>query len=195
MSDVQLIQKLVAKKSGVNSYKMRSGILIDDDWTKIVEGLDDLSKLPIRIITKAFNIQQIEKTIRKLKNKNELDLVIIDYIQLIKNQGKFSSREQQVADISRTLKLLTLELNIPIIALCQLNRNATKAEPSLADLRESGSIEQDADNVFFLYEEKEQDAQIIDIVLKIAKQRNGEIGKVYLKFNKPKNEFVGQVRW
>lgn len=143
MSDVQLIQKLISKKTGVNSYKMRSGNLVDDDWDKIAEGIGELSSLPIRIITKAFNIQQIEKTIRKLKNKNELDLVVIDYIQLIKNQGSFNSREQQVADISRTLKLLTLELNIPIIALCQLNRNATKAEPTLADLRESGSIEQD----------------------------------------------------
>ncbi|MBQ2349652.1 MAG: DnaB-like helicase C-terminal domain-containing protein, partial [Cytophagales bacterium] len=195
MSDVQLIQKLISKKTGVNSYKMRSGNLVDDDWDKIAEGIGELSDLPIRIITKAFNIQQIEKTIRKLKNKNELDLVVIDYIQLIKNQGNFSSREQQVADISRTLKLLTLELNIPIIALCQLNRNANKTEPTLADLRESGSIEQDADNVFFLYQEKEQDTPIVDIVLKIAKQRNGEIGKVYLKFNKPKSEFVGQVRW
>ena len=195
MSDVQLIQKLISKKTGVNSYKMRSGNLVDDDWDKIAEGIGELSDLPIRIITKAFNIQQIEKTIRKLKNKNELDLVVIDYIQLIKNQGNFSSREQQVADISRTLKLLTLELNIPIIALCQLNRNANKTEPTLADLRESGSIEQDADNVFFLYQEKEQDTPIVDIVLKIAKQRNGEIGKVFLKFNKPKSEFVGQVRW
>ena len=195
MSDVQLIQKLISKKTGVNSYKMRSGNLVDDDWEKIAEGLGELSDLPIRIITKAFNIQQIEKTIRKLKNKNELDLVVIDYIQLIKNQGNFSSREQQVADISRTLKLLTLELNIPIIALCQLNRNANKTEPTLADLRESGSLEQDADNVFFLYQEKEQDTPIVDIVLKIAKQRNGEIGKVFLKFNKPKSEFVGQVRW
>lgn len=195
MSDVQLIQKLISKKTGVNSYKMRSGNLVDDDWEKIAEGIGELCDLPIRIITTAFNIQQIEKTIRKLKNKNELDLVVIDYIQLIKNQGNFSSREQQVADISRTLKLLTLELNIPIIALCQLNRNANKSEPTLADLRESGSIEQDADNVFFLYQEKEQDTPIVDIVLKIAKQRNGEIGKVYLKFNKPKSEFVGQVRW
>lgn len=195
MSDVQLIQKLISKKTGVNSYKMRSGNLVDDDWEKIAEGMGELCDLPIRIITTAFNIQQIEKTIRKLKNKNELDLVVIDYIQLIKNQGNFSSREQQVADISRTLKLLTLELNIPIIALCQLNRNANKTEPTLADLRESGSLEQDADNVFFLYQEKEQDTPIVDIVLKIAKQRNGEIGKVYLKFNKPKSEFVGQVRW
>ena len=195
MSDVQLIQKLISKKTNVNSYKMRSGNLVDEDWNKIVEGMGELSNLPIRIITKAFNIKQIEKTIRKLKNKNELDLVVIDYIQLIKNQGNFSSREQQVADISRTLKLLTLELNIPIIALCQLNRNANKAEPTLADLRESGSIEQDADNVFFLYQEEEQEKPIVDIVLKIAKQRNGEIGKVYLKFNKPKGEFVGQVRW
>lgn len=195
MSDVQLIQKIISKKSSVNSYKMRSGNLEEGDWKKIADAIGEISELSLNIITNALNIQKIERVIRKLKNKDELDLVVIDYIQLIKNKGRFNNREQEVADISRTLKLLSLELNIPIIALCQLNRNANLSEPTLADLRESGSIEQDADNVLFLYQEKEQQTPIVDITLKIAKQRTGEIGKVYLKFNKPNSEFIGIVRW
>ena len=121
-------------------------------------------------------------------------MLIIDYIQLIKNKGKFNNREQEVADITRTLKLLSLDLKIPIIGICQLNRNATRQEPSLADLRESGAIEQDADNVIFLYQEKEQEDSIVDITVKIAKQRAGEVGKVYMKFNKPNSEFKGVMR-
>lgn len=193
MSDVQLITKMISKKSSINSYKIRIGNLIEKDWEKIAYAIGELSKLPLKIVPNAMTIQKIEQIIKKLKNKNEVDLVIIDYIQLIKNKGKFGTREQEVADISRTLKLLTLELNIPIIALCQLNRNATKSEPTLADLRESGSIEQDADNVFFLYQEQEQETPIVDVTLKIAKQRTGEIGKVFLKFNKAKSEFMGTV--
>lgn len=195
MSDVQLIQKIISKKSSVNSYRMRSGNLEEEDWKKIADAIGEISELPLNIITNALNIQKIERVIRNLKNKDELDLVVIDYIQLIKNKGRFNNREQEVADISRTLKLLSLELNIPIIALCQLNRNANLSEPTLADLRESGSIEQDADNVIFLYQEKEQQTSIVDVTLKIAKQRTGEIGKVYLKFNKPNSEFIGIVRW
>ena len=194
MSDKQLIQKLIASKARINSYKMRRGTLEESDFEKISNVSADISKLPITLISNATTIQKIETIIRKLKNKNQLDLIIIDYIQLIKNNKKLPSREQEVADITRTLKLLSLELNIPIIGLCQLNRNATKAEPTLADLRESGSIEQDADKVMFLYQEKEDTSNVVDVTLKIAKQRAGEIGKVQLKFNKPNSEFTGVMR-
>ena len=195
MSDTQLIQKLIASKARINSYKMRRGTLEEADFEKIRDVSEDISNLPITLISRATTIQKIKTTIRKLKNKNQLDLVIIDYIQLIKNNKKLPSREQEVADITRTLKLLSLELDIPIIGLCQLNRNATKAEPTLADLRESGSIEQDADNVWFLYQEKEDESNVVDVTLKIAKQRAGEIGKVNLKFNKPNSEFTGVMRY
>ena len=195
MSDTQLIQKLIASKARINSYKMRRGTLEEADFEKIRDVSEDISNLPITLISRTTTIQKIETTIRKLKNKNQLDLVIIDYIQLIKNNKKLPSREQEVADITRTLKLLSLELDIPIIGLCQLNRNATKAEPTLADLRESGSIEQDADNVWFLYQEKEDESNVVDVTLKIAKQRAGEIGKVNLKFNKPNSEFTGVMRY
>lgn len=194
MSDIQIIQKILATKTKVNSYKMRMGTIEDDDWEKIAKASTEISKLPINLITKTTTIQAIETIARKLKNRNKLDLLIIDYIQLIKNKGKFNNREQEVADITRTLKLLSLDLKIPIIGICQLNRNATRQEPSLADLRESGAIEQDADNVIFLYQEKEQEDSIVDITVKIAKQRAGEVGKVYMKFNKPNSEFKGVMR-
>ena len=194
MSDYQIIQKILSKKTRVNTYKMRMGTLEDKDLEKIVQASSEIIELPLHLITNVRTLQQIEVYARKLKNRNNLGLLIIDYIQLIKNKGKFNNREQEVADITRTLKLLSLELDIPIIGLCQLNRNASKSEPTLADLRESGSIEQDADNVLFLYQEKESEGIIADITLKIAKQRAGETGKIYLKFNKGNSEFKGVIR-
>lgn len=194
MSEYQIIQKLIAKRTRINSYKMRMGTLETNDLGEVGKAGAEVSTLPIHLITNAKTLQHIENIARKLKNKSKLGLMIIDYIQLIKNQGRFNSREQEVADITRTLKLLSLELKIPIVGLCQLNRNATKSEPMLADLRESGAIEQDADNVIFLYQEKEQEGNIVDVTLKVAKQRAGEIGKVYLKFNKGNSEFKGVIR-
>lgn len=194
MSDMQIIQKMIAKKTKVNSYKMRMGTLEDKDLEKIGVASAEISQLPIHLITNAMTLQQIENITRKLKNKSNLGLLVIDYIQLIRNKGKFNNREQEVADITRTLKLLSLELDIPIIGLCQLSRNATRQEPTLADLRESGAIEQDADNVLFLYQEKEDEGSIVDVTLKIAKQRAGELGKVSLKFNKTMSEFKGVMR-
>ena len=195
MSDFQIIQKMITKHTKINGYKMRLGTLEEQDLERISIAGAEIAGLPIHLITSARTIQHIENIARKLKNKNNLGLLVIDYIQLIKNKGKFNNREQEVADITRTLKLLSLELDIPIIGLCQLNRNASKAEPTLADLRESGSIEQDADNVLFLYRENENDENIVDITLKIAKQRAGETGKIYLKFNKANSEFKGVMRY
>ncbi len=194
MSDFQIIQKMLARKTRVNSYKMRLGTLEEKDLEAIGLASGEISKLPIHLITNARTLQQIEIITRKLKNKNNLGLLVIDYIQLIKNKGKFNNREQEVADITRTLKLLSLELKIPILGLCQLSRNANRQEPTLADLRESGAIEQDADNVLFLYQEKESEESVVDITLKVAKQRAGDIGKVNLKFNKINSEFRGVIR-
>lgn len=115
MSEIQIIQKMLSKKTRINSYKMRMATLEDKDWEKIAEATTQIPKLPIHLITKAKTLQHIENIARKLKNKNNLGLLIIDYIQLIKNKGKFNNREQEVADITRTLKLLSLELDIPII--------------------------------------------------------------------------------
>lgn len=115
MSDFQIIQKMLIRRTKVNSYKMRLGTLEEQDLEKISIAGEEIAELPIHLITNARTIQHIENIARKLKNKNNLGLLVIDYIQLIKNKGKFNNREQEVADITRTLKLLSLELDIPII--------------------------------------------------------------------------------
>lgn len=191
MSEEQIIQKLIAKKTRVNSRKIRNGDLTQEEIEKVGLACGEVSELPINILTKANTIQQIEIEARRMKNRDKLDLLVIDYLQLVRNMGNFKSREQEVADISRTLKLLSLELEIPIIALCQLNRNASKNEPTLADIRESGSIEQDADNVIFLYQQNNED-NIVTVDLQ--KQRAGNTGVSKLKFNKNNSEFVNIER-
>ncbi len=191
MSTEQMIQKMLAKEARVNSRKIRNGDLTSEEIEKIGIACAEVCDLKMNILTKIRTIQQIEIAARRMKNRGKLDLLIIDYLQLVKSNAKFQSREQEVADISRTLKLLSIELEIPIIALCQLNRNASKNEPTLADIRESGSIEQDADNVIFLYQEDEEN-NIVTVDLQ--KQRAGNIGKSRLKFNKINSEFVNLER-
>lgn len=191
MSTEQMIQKMLAKEARVNSRKIRNGDLQDAEIDKIGQACIEVSNLKMNILTKIRTIQQIEITARRMKNRNKLDLLIIDYLQLVKSSAKFQSREQEVADISRTLKLLSIELEIPIIALCQLNRNASRNEPTLADIRESGSIEQDADNVIFLYQEDEEN-NIVTVDLQ--KQRAGNTGRLSLKFNKVNSEFINIER-
>lgn len=191
MSSEQMIQKMIAKEARINSRKIRNGDLQDNEINKIAQACIKVSNLKMNILTKVRTIQQIEIIARRMKNRNKLDLLIIDYLQLVRSNIKSQSREQEVADISRTLKLLSIELEIPIIALCQLNRNASKNEPTLADIRESGSIEQDADNVIFLYQE---DVENNIVTVDLQKQRAGNIGKSRLKFNKVNSEFVNLER-
>lgn len=194
MSETQLIQKMLARISKVNGHKLRAGTLEEKDFENISVVCGDLNALPFHIISKVRTIQEIEVKARQFKNRNELGLLIIDYIQLIKSANRFGSREQEVADISRTLKLLSLELEIPIIGLCQLNRNANRNEPTLADLRESGAIEQDADNVIFLYQEEGQEEEKAPIIIaKVAKQRAGDVGKVKLLLKKANSEFISLI--
>lgn len=130
MSASQLIQKMISRKTNINNYKMRMGTIENEkEWEQIANASNYIAQLPITIATNKRTIQDIEVYAKKMKNENKLDLMIIDYIQLLKNKDKFQSREQEVADISRRLKLLTLDLDIPIIALCQLSRNADEREP------------------------------------------------------------------
>lgn len=194
MSEEQIITKLIAKETRINSTKMRLGTLTDQEAVKVYEAGAELEEKSLYITSNLRTIQQIEVEARKLKNKKNIGLIIIDYIQLIKSSQKFNLREQEVADITRTLKLLTLELKIPIIGLCQLNRNAIRQEPMLSDLRESGAIEQDADNVIFIYQEEETDAAAPVVTIKLAKQRAGSTGKVNMIFRKVYSEFVNIIR-
>ena len=196
MSETQIVQKLISKVSNIDSNKLRTGNLNQSEQEKVAMAEGKISDLPFFINTRIRNIQEIENYARRLKNKNNLGLLVIDYIQLVKSKNKFNSREQEVAEISRTLKLLSLELKIPVIGLCQLNRNAAKTEPTLADLRESGAIEQDADNVIFIYKENdnEEEKTVENVVVDLQKQRAGGLTKVMLRFDKKVSEFRNLVR-
>lgn len=198
MSNTQLIEKLIARNSNVDSNKIRIGNLDDTEQLKVSTAIGEISEIPFFINTRARSIQDIELYARRLKNKNDLGLLIIDYIQLVKSKNKFNSREQEVAEISRSLKLLSLELQIPIIGLCQLNRNAARTTiPTLADLRESGAIEQDADNVIFLYKENDDDEEpkiVENVVLDLQKQRAGGLTKVVVRFDKKTSRFMNLIK-
>ena len=186
MSKTQLANRLIASKTGIDSHKLRSGWLDEEDLEKMAVEATELMNLDMIIDDRSKTIQEIEARATYLKETKNIGLVVVDYLQLLNSKNKKAIREQEVAEISRKLKLLTKDLNIPLLALCQLNRESTKrTRPVLADLRESGSLEQDADNVFFLYaDEEEKEKAIVETEVIVAKQRNGPVGTVKLKFHK-----------
>lgn len=186
MSKKQLGNRLISSRANIDSHRIRSGWLNEQDFGNIVYTADELSKLKLLIDTNSNTIQDIEIKAYELKEKENIGLIIIDYLQLLKSKNKYNIREQEVAEISRKLKLLSKDLNIPVIALCQLNRESLKrTRPTSADLRESGSLEQDADNIFFIYaDEEEKEKKVIETEIIIAKQRNGPTGTIKLKYDK-----------
>lgn len=200
MSKDQLVDRLLCAQAGVDLWKMRTGKLSDapghDDFPRIGQAMGVLSEAPIYIDDSALtNVMEIRTKARRLQMEHGLGLIVIDYLQLMESRAGNENRVQEVAEISRALKGLARELNIPIIALSQLSR-AVEAQtipiPKLAHLRESGSIEQDADVVMFIYREDyykpETDRKnIADII--IAKHRNGPTGKVELYFDIEKASF------
>lgn len=192
MSEKQLGNRIVAREAEIDSHVLRMGWLTDDNFEKIAQAINKICNIPMIIDANVSTIQEIESRANELKQEKDLGLIVIDYLQLLKSKTKFSGREQEVADISRRLKLLSKKLDIPIVALCQLNRETEKRRrPILADLRESGSLEQDADNVIFLYVEEEEKVKnrIIDVDAIVAKQRNGPTGTVKIQFNKQQMKF------
>lgn len=175
---------MLAAESRIDSHKMRKGWINEEEWILIAEAATKISELKMIIDTQSTTIQDIETKAYELKENKNIGLIIIDYLQLLKSKEKFNIREQEVADISRKLKLLSRDLNIPILALCQLNRETEKRKrPMLADLRESGSLEQDADNVIFLYlsEEEKIKQKLVQVEVIVAKQRNGPTRKYIFK--------------
>lgn len=188
MSKSQLVNRMLCSEAMVDSNKIRTGKIEEDDWTKLATALGPLSEAPIYIDdTAGITVAEIRAKCRKLKLEKNIGLVVIDYLQLIQGSGKRnSSREQEISEISRSLKILAKELDIPVIALSQLSRAAEQRadhRPMLSDLRESGAIEQDADIVMFLYRddyynpdsEKKNIAEVI-----LAKHRAGSTGTVEL---------------
>ena len=188
MSKEQLVNRLLAMESHVDSQNMRTGNLKDEDWTKLVEGADIIGKSNLIIDdTPGISISELRSKCRKYKLEHDLKLIIIDYLQLMSGSGRHSeSRQQEISDISRSLKALARELNVPVVALSQLSRAVEQRpdhRPMLSDLRESGAIEQDADVVMFIYRDdyynKDSEMKGISEII-VAKQRNGPIGTVNL---------------
>lgn len=196
MSRKQLGNRLISSKTGIDSHRIRSGWLQEEDWEKISKATNELTELKMIIDSKSTTIQEIELMAHELKEKKDIGLIIIDYLQLLKSKNKFNIREQEVADISRKLKLLSKDLNIPIIALCQLNRESLKrTRPTNADLRESGSLEQDADNIIFIYaDDEELTKKVVETELIISKQRNGPTGTIKVKFDKKTMKYENIIR-
>lgn len=200
MPSDSLMKRLLSCESRVFADKLRSGHLSESDMSKLNAAASHLSEREIYIDdTSSIRVSQIFSKCRKLKSEHgQLSLIVIDYLQLITG-GRQESRQQEVSDISRNLKILAKEMECPIIALSQLSRKVeerTDHEPQLSDLRESGSIEQDADIVMFLYrenyyekdKEEESDTEVVD--LSLAKHRNGAIGKIHLAFEKSLSRFT-----
>jgi replicative DNA helicase len=209
MSKEQLVQRMLCSVSRVDASRLRTGHLVDSDWGKLTDGADVLSSAPIYIDdTPAITVLELRAKARRLKAEKNLGLVVVDYLQLMQGHNS-ESRQQEISEISRSLKALAKELAIPVIALSQLNRsleNRTDKRPIMADLRESGAIEQDADVIMFIYREAvycedcksrdrtcekghEKDAEIV-----IGKQRNGPIGTVHLTFQGQFTRFENQSK-
>lgn len=204
MSKEQLISRMIAIDAMVDSKSMKLGNMPDEDWDKVIESVDDIARAPLFIDdNSAITVSELRSKCRKLKQTQNIELIIIDYLQLMSSNRPVESRQQFISDVSRALKNIARELNIPVIALSQLSRavdGRTDHKPVLSDLRESGAIEQDADVVMFIYRDeyynpetttKPQTAEII-----IAKQRNGETGSVdlrwigkYTKFADPEKQY------
>ena len=187
MSRVQLVNRLLAMESHVDAQNLRTGNLKDDDWTRLVEGADIIGRSNLIIDdTPGITVPQLRSKCRKFKLEHNLGIVMIDYMQLMSGSGRTDSRQQEISDISRSLKALARELDIPVVVLSQLNRAVEQRpdhRPMLSDLRESGAIEQDADVVMFIYRDDyyHKDSEKKDIAeIIIAKQRNGPIGTVEL---------------
>ena len=187
MSKEQLVQRMIDSQSTVELKKIKTGTLADNDWPRITDGMAILSGAKIHIDdTPGIKISELRSKCRKLKIEKGLDLVLIDYLQLMEGEGQNESRQQEIAKISRSLKILAKELDCPVVALSQLSRAPEQRadhRPMLSDLRESGSIEQDADIVMFLYRDEyynpDTEKKNIGEVI-VAKNRHGETGTVEL---------------
>ena len=207
MSKEQLVNRLFSLESQVDAQALRTGNLKDSDWEKLIEGAGIIGKSKLIIDdTPSISISELRSKCRKYKLEHGLDIIIIDYLQLMTGKvgSRTESRQQEVSDISRALKGLARELNVPVVALSQLSRaveSRPDKRPMLSDLRESGAIEQDADVVMFIYRDDyyNPDTQLKNVAeIIIAKQRNGSIGPIklawlpqYTKFanyQKPDNE-------
>ena len=202
MSEQQLVTRLLCSEASVDSYRLRTGLLKDAEWPRIAQAMGALSEAQIYIDDSPnVSVMEMRTKARRLKSANNLGLIIVDYLQLMSGRNA-ENRVQEVSDISRSLKSLARELQIPVIACSQLSREPEKRidhRPQLADLRESGSLEQDSDLVLFIYRERfyndnlpEDKRNLAEII--IAKHRNGPTGKIELLFVDEQTKFVNLER-
>lgn len=198
MAKEELVNRILCSEAMVDSNKVRTGKIEEEDWTKLAGALGTISEAEIYIDDTSDTIMEIRSKCRKLKTEKNIGLVVIDYLQLITGSNSKKGREQEIAEISRSLKLLAKEIEIPIIALSQLSRAAEQRpdhRPMLSDLRESGSIEQDADIVMFLYRDdyynpETEEPGVAEVI--IAKHRAGSIGTVKLLWLGNYTKFVNR---
>ena len=204
MSKEQMVNRILCSEAMVDSNKVRTGKIDDDDWIKLADTMGDLSEAPIYIDdTPGISINEIRAKCRKLKLEKNIGLVVIDYLQLVQGSSKRAqgSREQEISEISRSLKILAKEINVPVIALSQLSRAPEQRpdhRPMLSDLRESGAIEQDADIVMFLYRddyynEDSEDKGLAEVI--VAKHRAGSTGTVKLVWLGNYTKFANMERY
>ena len=201
MSKEQLVNRLLALESKVDSQNIRTGNLEDEEWAKLIEGANVIGNSNLIIDDKpGISISELRSKCRKYKMEHNLGIIFIDYLQLMTGSGRSESRQQEISEISRSLKALARELNVPVVALSQLSRAVEQRpdhRPMLSDLRESGAIEQDADVVMFIYRDDyynkdSENKNIAEII--IAKQRNGPIGTVNLVWLPNYTKFVNMKK-
>jgi replicative DNA helicase len=190
MSKDQLALRLLCSEAKIDAQKVRTGFLSEHDWPKLINAASHLSEAPVFIDdTPSLSAMEIRTKARRLKSKRDLGLIIVDYMQLMRGRKYNESREQEISEISRSLKAMAKELNVPVIALSQLNRKVEERadkRPQMSDLRESGAIEQDADLIAFIYRgsvyDRSEENLNLEAEIIVAKQRNGPIGNVRLAF-------------
>ncbi|QBI20048.1 replicative DNA helicase [Egibacter rhizosphaerae] len=201
MSKMELVQRVLAAEARVDSERLRTGRLAESDWPKLSQAMGRLAEAPIYIDdTPGVNMMELRSKCRRLKQQHGLDLVVLDYLQLMQPHKRTESRVQEVSELSRGMKILAKELDIPVVALSQLSRRPEDRHdrrPQLADLRESGSIEQDADLVAFIYRDEVYDPDTAakgEAELIVAKNRNGPLRTIRLTFIGNHSRFANMAR-
>jgi replicative DNA helicase len=191
MSDMALAQRLISSEANIDSNKIRSRLLKASDFHQLMEAAGRIYDAPLYIVDMPnMKLLDLRAQARRLRAQQKVEIIFIDYLTLISSDNYLLARHEQIAEISRSLKSLARELDIPIVALSQVRRDAEGKRPNLSDIRESGSIEQDADVVMFLHRDRESDkkpsdrenAEKANTELIIAKQRNGPVGTIEIQF-------------
>jgi replicative DNA helicase len=197
MSKHEITMRLLSAEARVSLQNMRTGRMTDDDWNRLARRMGEVANAPLFIDDSPnLTMMEIRAKARRLKQRQQLELVVVDYMQLMSSPKRVENRQQEVSEISRSMKLLAKELEVPVVAISQLNRGPearTDKKPQLADLRESGSLEQDADMVILLYREdafERESPRAGEADFIVAKHRNGPTGTITVAFQGHYSRFI-----